>query len=245
MSLESSKTLGGVGAILIAVGSFVPFLALVGIILVLIAMKGLSEYFSERGIFLNVLYGFIFSMIGIVVTIVLLVAALFAGTFTAMRPFSATTVFQDVLGGAFLAGVIVSIFSLLQAFLYRKSFTILSEMSGEKRFDTAGLLLLIGAILAIIITGLMWLLVTFQGFEALLRFFFVSWIGGIFPLVAWILAAVGFSSIKMPTTQLPAEAPTPTVSVEKKFCRYCGAKNETDAIFCEKCGREISEKANS
>ena len=39
MSLESNKTLGGIGAILLAI----PFASLVGIILVLIAMKGMAD----------------------------------------------------------------------------------------------------------------------------------------------------------------------------------------------------------
>ena len=29
---------------------------------------------------------------------------------------------------------------------------------------------------------------------------------------------------------------------KKKFCRYCGVKNESDATFCEKCGRNITKK---
>jgi len=39
-------------------------------------------------------------------------------------------------------------------------------------------------------------------------------------------------------------APHPSVPVttteEKKYCRYCGAKNKTDADFCEKCGKKIA-----
>jgi hypothetical protein len=50
-NFESNKMLGGVGAILTAIGSFVPFtgsigiVAIVGIILMLISIKGLSEDF--------------------------------------------------------------------------------------------------------------------------------------------------------------------------------------------------------
>jgi ribosomal protein L40E len=33
----------------------------------------------------------------------------------------------------------------------------------------------------------------------------------------------------------------PLVSMEKKFCRYCGTENNKDAVFCEKCGKKISE----
>ena len=41
----------------------------------------------------------------------------------------------------------------------------------------------------------------------------------------------------------PVPVPLPPVAVatseEKKFCRYCGAENKTDADFCEKCGKKI------
>lgn len=214
MSLESNKTLGGVGALLIAIGSFFPILSLVGIILVLVAMKGLAEYYDEKSIFENALYGFIFGIIGIIAAIVIFVTVSFAGAWMWQWPFTFPIVTLVLL----IAGLVVMfIFFVVQAIFYRRSFTILSEMSGEKIFETAGLLLLIGAILTIIIVGLVLL------------------------LVAWILATVGFFSIKTPTTQLPTAAPppAPTVSVEKKFCRYCGAENITDAIFCEKCGKKL------
>jgi uncharacterized membrane protein len=220
MSLESNKTLGGVGALLIAIGSFFPILSLVGIILVLIAMKGLAEYYDEEDIFQNALYGFIFGIIGIVAAIVIFFTAFFGprgfGMMNWERPFTFPIVTMVLL----ITGLVVMfVFFLLQAIFYRKSFTILSEMSGEKIFDTAGLLLLIGAILTIIIVGLVLL------------------------LVAWILVTVGFFSIKTPTTQLPAAAPPPAppapVTVEKKFCQYCGTENKVDANFCKKCGKKL------
>jgi ribosomal protein L40E len=31
------------------------------------------------------------------------------------------------------------------------------------------------------------------------------------------------------------------IAMEKKFCRYCGTENKKDAVFCEKCGKKISE----
>ncbi len=217
MSLESNKTLGGVGAILIAIGTFFPILSLIGIILVLVAMKGLAEYYNQDDIFENALYGFIFGIIGIVAAVALFFGVIFTGALVA--PFAPTTTFPVWLAIVVLALVIMFIFFLLQAVFYRRSFTTLSEMSGEKMFDTAGLLLLIGAILTIIIVGLVLL------------------------LVAWILAAVGFFSIKIPTTQIAAAPPTPAppvpVSAEKKFCKYCGAENKADAVFCEKCGKKI------
>jgi ribosomal protein L40E len=29
-------------------------------------------------------------------------------------------------------------------------------------------------------------------------------------------------------------------SLSKTFCRYCGVENETDAVFCKKCGKKIT-----
>ncbi|MEM2103401.1 MAG: hypothetical protein QW717_00745 [Candidatus Bathyarchaeia archaeon] len=66
MSVESSKTLGGVGALLMVVGFagffwtfYSGFLLVVGAILVLIALKGLADQYGESGIFNNALYGFL------------------------------------------------------------------------------------------------------------------------------------------------------------------------------------------
>jgi uncharacterized membrane protein len=180
MSLESNKTLGGVGAILVAIGSFIPFLALIGIILVLIAMKGLADYYNEKTIFDNALYGFIFGIIGIVAAVVIFVMALSSGVALA-EPLA-------IIGGLLVALVVAFIFLLLSAIFYKKSFALVSVKSGEKMFETAGLLLLIGAILTIILIG------------------FIIW------LIGWILVAVGFFSIKIPATQPPPPPPPPPSS---------------------------------
>jgi len=50
-----------------------------------------------------------------------------------------------------------------------------------------------------------------------------------------------------PTTPVPAPStlpvPPPPEPVatpeEKRFCRYCGAEQKSDAVFCEKCGRKV------
>ena len=115
-----------------------------------------------------------------------------------------------------MALIVAFIFYLLTAISYKKSFDILAEQTGEKMFGTAGLLLLIGAALTIIIIGL-------------LKMF-----------IAWIVLTVAFFSIKTPETfQVAALAtpPQPPVAVltGKKYCRHCGGENKTDAVFCEYC----------
>ena len=74
MSLETSKNLGGVGAILILVGSLVTtytfgVLTLIGVILVFIALNGLANYYHERGIFTNAIYSLVGGIVGVVAAI--------------------------------------------------------------------------------------------------------------------------------------------------------------------------------
>lgn len=49
--------------------------------------------------------------------------------------------------------------------------------------------------------------------------------------------------VPVPPAQSILPVPPPPMPVatseEKKFCRYCGAENKTDAVFCEKCGKNI------
>ncbi|MEM4600070.1 MAG: DUF996 domain-containing protein, partial [Candidatus Methanomethylicaceae archaeon] len=66
MSLETAKTLSGIGSLLIALGYLVPFLGIIGIIILLIGLKEFSNYYNEPKIFKNAFYGFIFGLIGII-----------------------------------------------------------------------------------------------------------------------------------------------------------------------------------
>jgi len=192
MSLESNKTLCGVGAILIAVGSlasvsgFMGVLSLIGIILVLIGMKGLADFYGERGIFDNALYGFIFGIIGVIVAIALFIMALLSGVSWGMFMAPEMGFSFAMIGALILGWIVLVIFVIIEAIFYKKAFSLLSEKSGEKMFETAGLVLLIGAILTIIV------------------------IGALIMLIAWILAAVAFFSIKPPTTTEQAQQPTST-----------------------------------
>jgi len=180
MTLQSNKTLGGVGALLMVisscsgfvVGGFSSVLGLVGLILVLIAVKGLSDHYKEPSIFNNSLYGVILSIVGGVV----FVAALFVTAVSFFKnvlgvelstAFSDPTAFSNIewteamildnlldhvaaIVGSFVA---LFIFVVVAAIFYRKSLTTLAEKTGVGLFGTTGLLLLIGAVLTIILIG--------------------------------------------------------------------------------------------
>jgi uncharacterized membrane protein len=198
MTLESSKTLGGVGAILVVIGflgtigiAYAGILVLIGAILTLIALKGMADHYNEGGIFNNGLYGVITVIVGVVVFIAILIAVVLM-TLSGLEwtdPTAIQQYFMDinnlwgVLGSLIIALAALFVFMIISAIFFRKSLSLLSMKSGERIFETAGLLWLIGAVLTIILVGLI-----------------LIW-------VAWILIAVGFFSIK--TTAAPQPPPPP------------------------------------
>jgi len=51
MEFEASRILSAVGAVLLAVGSFISGLGIVGVILLLVGLKGLADAYRDESIF--------------------------------------------------------------------------------------------------------------------------------------------------------------------------------------------------
>jgi uncharacterized membrane protein len=174
MTLETSKTLGGVGAILMFIGvipyiSYFGVIELIGVILVFIALYNLAGYYNERGIFNNALYGLLAGIVGGVIAGVVLVYAVLTSltdflykvfptwdgnwaSLSGLTPDTSNINPADILpfvGGILAALAILWIFSIVSAFFVRRSMKSLSTKSTVGLFSTAGLLLLIGAVLII------------------------------------------------------------------------------------------------
>ena len=82
MTFESSKNLSAVGSLLIVIGAVSGFavtfsgvLSLIGIILLLIGLKGLANFYKEEGIFNNALYSIIIVIVGCVVGVGVIAAS--------------------------------------------------------------------------------------------------------------------------------------------------------------------------
>ncbi|MCJ7762299.1 DUF996 domain-containing protein [Candidatus Bathyarchaeota archaeon] len=204
MTLESSKNIGGIGAILMFIGvlpyvSFYGIVTLVGLILVMVAMYGLASHYRESGIFNNALYGVITAIVGVVLFAVVVVYALFGflaeigltigmGNITYWAAGLANIDWANLgfnLIGSFitnilLALVVLFVFVVITAILLRKSLGLLSAKTGIGLFGTTGTMILIGAVLTIILIGLL-----------------LIWI-------ALLLLAVAFFQIKPQQTQPPS-----------------------------------------
>lgn len=203
MHPQTSKNLGGVGALLLFIGpllGFVPYLGavgglvgLIGFILVVIALKGFADHYNDAGIFNNALYGFIIEIVGIVVALGAFIATALnviadwgitnwtepTEWTTALTAEAAFESILELLAGVIIAIVILFAFTILTAFLYRRSLGILASKSGVGLFGTAGLLLLVGAVLTIILIG-----------------FLLIWI-------SFLLVAIAFFSMKPTAVQPP------------------------------------------
>ncbi|MDH5482988.1 MAG: DUF996 domain-containing protein [Candidatus Bathyarchaeota archaeon] len=200
-----SKNLGGIGAILIVIAGlgalgtiYVGLLGLVGIILVLISAKGLTDHYGEGGIFNNGLYGIVMGIIGVIS----LVGIVAFGVLSAIADLGIDTsdwanmglelqqrimegdisFILELLGALILAWIVFSICIIIATIFARKSLNLMSAKTGTGMFGTAGILMLIGGILAVVAIG-----------------YLLIW-------VAWILVAVAFFSIKTQPTQ-PQETP--------------------------------------
>jgi uncharacterized membrane protein len=169
MSLESGKNLAGIGSIFLVIP--VPFLSIVGIIMVLFGMKNLSKAYNDESIWKNTLYAVIFGIIGIIASGLILVSLFFGGIITsATIELGETTGFIGFIAGVIIFAFVAFIFYLLEAIYIRRAFDSLANKSGVGLFRTGGLLLLIGAILTIFIVGLFlifiaWILILVAFFQ--------------------------------------------------------------------------------
>ena len=176
MSIETSKILGGVGALLMFIGilpyiNYFGAIELVGLILVMVALYNLARLYREAGIFNNALYGLIIGIVGGVVSIATVIIAVLSsltdflyslfpdwnGDWTALSgltPNPSNLSLDSILpfiAGIFAMFIIFWVSSIIAAFFVRRSLGTLSAKSGVGLFSTAGLLILIGAVLIILL----------------------------------------------------------------------------------------------
>jgi uncharacterized membrane protein len=179
MTLESSKTLGGIGAILMFIGIF-PYISyfgiveLIGAILVLTALYSLGNYYKDSGIFNNALYGVMAGIVGVVSAVAIGLAIVLPNikdflmtifpswngdwstisSLSGMTPNTSNIGIGDVIpfiSAAIVIFVILWIFAIIATFFVRRSLVRLSAKTNVGLFSTAGLLLLIGAFLVIVV----------------------------------------------------------------------------------------------
>jgi len=90
LDINTSKTIGGIGALLIFISLFISFLVSdalfflipIGAILILVGLYGLSGHYRESGIFKNALIGTVVGIVGVVIAVVIAIALLWPSLIT-------------------------------------------------------------------------------------------------------------------------------------------------------------------
>lgn len=150
MEIRETRIMGGVGAILTLLG-FVPYigwiLSIVGLILLYLAIKKLSEVYARS----EILSDFTKALALMIISVIIF---LFAGGKTLSGIISILR-----SGGAFRFGLAAILFiigwivSIVASYFYYQSLKKLGESSKISNFNTAGLLIFIGYILVIVFVG--------------------------------------------------------------------------------------------
>jgi len=202
---DSSKTLAGIGSILL----MVPFVSIVGVILIYLSMRNFAEHYKDSDISHNMLLGGIFWIIGLVLG-------------------SIGTIFALTIIGIVIAiplFVVAGIFMLLMVIYVRKSLHALAYRSGVNLFRTAGTLLLVGALLTIFVIGFFFIFVAY----ILLTVAFFSLKSNTNPP----------AYNKNYYTPPPPPQTTSATNTETRFCSYCGAPVPPESSFCSRCGKQL------
>jgi len=242
-TLISSKILAAIGSVMLCLG-FIPFismmlstvLGIIGIILIFSGIKGIAEHYRDGNIYRNAFTGAIFGSMGLVIVAVNeFVSYNVTGIYISdllyriLNPSSGIFDIQNFIYNRpyFLPFLtIVFIFNILMALYFGKAFQDLAKRSGERLFNAAGTMMLIGAILT-------------------LAFF----IGIIIIGIAFIIVAAAFCLIKeglnMSTNRYTSSSVTQPPStaapanMEAKFCPHCGSPVASRTVFCSQCGKQI------
>jgi uncharacterized membrane protein len=135
----------------------------------MVALYNLASYYTERGIFNNALYGLIAGIVGGVIavgTVILVVLNSLTdflytiypnwnGDWSALSGLTPDTsnlslsAIVPFITGIIVALIILWVFAIISFYFVRRSLISLSAKSGVGLFSTAGLLMLIGAVLII------------------------------------------------------------------------------------------------
>jgi uncharacterized membrane protein len=147
-SLSQAKVFGGVGAILV----FIPFLSLVGYILIIVAVRDISKDLQDKTIFRNVVIAALTGIVGALAGGLIFIDGIIGASGGAAV--AATRV------AALLTGLgVVWIFLIFSAFFLRRAYNSMAVELGVGTFKTAGTLYLVGAALTVILVGFLLLLV--------------------------------------------------------------------------------------
>jgi uncharacterized membrane protein len=208
-TLSQARMVGGVGSIL----AFIPFLNIIGLILILISINNASNSVKDRSIFNQAIIAVSLEIVGAVVGLFVFFASLASSLFT----FGLSAII-----GAFSGLAIAWVFLLISAIFLRRCYEGMASKLGVDSFRTAGTLYLVGA--ALLIAFGLGIIIIFVGL--------------IFQAIAFFSIPdqppTGSGGVPGPMAAPPPPMAPPGGAT--KFCTNCGNRIAASATFCNNCG---------
>jgi uncharacterized membrane protein len=267
LTIESNRSLGGIGACFVALGvinsvialfqyafsnslgvnlaltgvsSIIAVLAFVGFILFLISMYGFSKDYQDEKIFNYILYGLIITIVAAIVAVIIAFFVIFTNLVSMFPSLSSSTASSSQIMSSVVKSLvpilpIFGVIMLIWVVFNVRAFNLLADKSKVPLFRTAATVLLAGALLTIVLGIIFAAIAPYVSisYNTLLA---IELPGGIVQEAAWVLLAIAYFRIKAPAV---APLTVPTVTGQVKYCPNCGASNQTDAMYCTRCGQKI------
>jgi uncharacterized paraquat-inducible protein A len=127
-----------------------------------------------------------------------------------------------------------------------RAFNLLGDKSKVPLFRTGAKVLLAGALVSVVVTVIFAAIGSAFSLSYNTLFLTLTVPGGFVQDAAWALMAIAYFRIQAPL--VPAVSPVnvtlnvtpvPTVSTQVKYCSRCRAANQTDAVYCTRCGQKL------
>jgi len=223
-TLAEAKILGGIGAIVTLVGGFIPqigpIINIIGLILIIMAVKTISDIAQDESIFRNYLIHFIFS-IAVLLAMLSIVFIAFGvigsySLFSTMQQEPITDVSSffalllPLLAVCLIGFIIGWVLLVISSVYLRRSYSSIANHTDVDLFRTVGTLYFFGALTMIVIIGFILL------------------------FIAKVLEIVAFFSIEDEQTPEPVREP--------RRCPSCGRSIPEDALICPYCKRSFMIK---
>ncbi|MEA2054351.1 MAG: DUF996 domain-containing protein [Candidatus Thermoplasmatota archaeon] len=163
--LSNAKVFGGIGAILMLVGGFIPFaqmiLPIIGLVLLFVAVKYIADETKDGIIFRNYLLYFVCTIIAFIALIAGLIITIGGiGIMSELKgELSDMDAILSFLGGIMASFIVFWILLIIGTVYLRKSYNNIAKHTKVSLFRTTGTVYFIGAITLIIFIGALILLI--------------------------------------------------------------------------------------
>jgi uncharacterized membrane protein len=235
-SLSQAKILGGIGSILTLL-LFVPyfvgtFLVIIGWVLILLAIKNISDAVQDSSIFNNAIISATLVIIGTAVFALAVVGAILGfiglGSLSLTSPPPVTPGIFGLIAGILVGLVVVWILAIVSSFFLWRSFKTVAARLNMGLFRTGALIYLIGSILTVILVG-----------------FLLTFVAQIMFIIAFFSLPDDLPQAWTPQPQTIGQ-PYPQQGAYPQpeqrgvtACPNCGTPAQPGVNFCDRCGTRL------